>query len=307
MILMNANRIMLWGLYLGFILSFIVLIVLFFIFTVKNKKVKDRLFKISFMMAFTILSIDGIFYFHNYKNSFIMYPKKYVWYDIKTLILNTGNLENGDVIVKSRGKGLANSAGHVYIYYNGKFISFNRQEKYNTEVLGFEEMFDNALTRENDTRHPFKDKFVVLRSEKEVDIEKYLEFIKNAGHLPYTPTPLQKDIKKYNCSTFVYRILEKDGAVPVKKYISTMPYDFLNMKEFKQVKFDKIYPEEKVGDEDFIEIFPLIDIFYQYEIKPSFIYRNNRIALSYDSLDFLKILIETDSLEHPEMFDKYLK
>lgn len=307
MILMNANRIMLWGLYIAFILSFISVILLFFIFTVKDKKVKNVLLKISFMMAFTILSIDGIFYFHNYKNSFIMYPKKYVWYDIKTLILNTGNLENGDVIVKSRGKGLANSAGHVYIYYNGKFISFNRQGKYNTEVLGFEEIFDNAITRENDTRHPFKDKFVILRNEKGVDIEKYLEFIKNAGHLPYTPTPLQKDTTKYNCSTFVYRILEKDGIVSVKKYISTMPYDFLNMKEFKQVKFDKIYPEEKVGNEDFIEIFPLIDIFYQYEIKPSFIYRNNRIALSYDSLDFLKILIETDSLEHPEMFDKYLK
>lgn len=307
MILMNANRIMLWGLYIAFILSFISVILLFFIFTVKDKKVKDRLFKISFIMAFTILLIDGIFYFHNYKNGFIMYPKKYVWYDIKTLILNTGNLENGDIIVKSRGKGLANSAGHVYIYYNGKFISFNRQGKYNTEVLGFEEMFDNAITRENDTRHPFKDKFIVLRSEKEVDIVKHLNFIKNAGNLPYTPTPLQKDEKKYNCSTFVYRILEKDGIVPEKKYISTMPYDFLNMKEFKQVKFDKIYPEEKLDNEDFIEIFSLIDIFYQYEIKPSFIYRNNSIALSYDSLDFLKILIETNSLEHPEIFERYLK
>ena len=307
MILMNANRIMLWGLYIAFILSFISVILLFFIFTVKDKKVKDRLFKISFIMAFTILLIDGIFYFHNYKNGFIMYPKKYVWYDIKTLILNTGNLENGDIIVKSRGKGLANSAGHVYIYYNGKFISFNRQGKYNTEVLGFEEMFDNAITRKNDTRHPFKDKFIVLRSEKEVDIVKHLDFIKNAGNLPYTPTPLQKDEKKYNCSTFVYRILEKDGIVPEKKYISTIPYDFLNMKEFKQVKFDKIYPEEKLDNEDFIEIFSLIDIFYQYEIKPSFIYRNNSIALSYDSLDFLKILIETNSLEHPEIFERYLK
>ena len=307
MILMNANRLMLWGLYLGFILLAISLILLFYIFRTKNKNIKEKLIKTSFITAFIILAIDGIFYLHNYKNELIMYPKKFEWYDIKTLILNTGTLENGDIIIKSRGKGLANSAGHIYIYYNGKFLSFNRQGKYNTEVMSFEDMLDNATARENDNRHPFKDKFVVLRSDKEVNIENQMEFIKNSGYLPYTPTPLQKDTKKYNCSTFIYRILENEGIVKKKKYISTMPYDFLNMKEFKQVKFDKIYPANKEDNEDFIEIFPLIDTFYQYDIKPYFVYKDGRIKLEDKSVDFLKILIDSKSIENQVMFEKYLK
>jgi len=305
MIFFNANRIMLWGLYLAFISSAIGIPAYIGIFFSKKQKIKKMLYQIALAAGIAIAFIDITFYMHNYHNEAIMYPKKHTWNTARTLILNVGSLEDGDVIVKSRGKGLINSAGHVYIYYKGKLISFNQQGRYNTEVMSLEELLDNADTRNNDNRHPFTDKFVVLRAKSKVpDIDSQIPFIKKSGYLPYTPTPLQKDSKKYSCSTFVYRILEKMDIVPDRKYISTMPYDFLNMKELKEVSLPEKYPENG-SSSDFIEIFPLIELFMSYDVPPHFKY-DNGIKLSNESREFLQTLLEILP-EKRQMFEIYLK
>lgn len=305
MIFLNANRIMLWGLYLAFISSAIGIPAYIGIFFSKNQKMKKILYRTALAAGITAAFIDITFYMHNYHNEAIMYPKRHTWNTARTLILNVGSLEDGDVIVKSRGKGLINSAGHVYIYYKGKLISFNQQGSYNTEVMSLEELLDNADTRQNDNRHPFTDKFVVLRAKNKVpEIDSQIPFIKESGYLTYNPTPLQKDSRKYSCSTFVYRILEKMDIVPDRKYISTMPYDFLNMKELKEVSLPERYPENG-SSSDFIEIFPLIDLFMSYDVPPHFRY-DNGIKLSNESREFLQTLLEILP-EKRQMFEIYLK
>ena len=197
MIFFNANRIMLWGLYIAFISSAIGISAYIGIFFSKNQKLKKILYKTALTAGITVAFIDITFYMHNYHNEAIMYPKRYTWNTARTLILNVGSLEDGDVIVKSRGKGLINSAGHVYIYYKGKLISFNQQGNYNTEVMSLEELLDNADTRQNDNTHPFTDKFVVLRAKNKVpDIDSQIPFIKEIVYLKYNTNPLHKEIKK---------------------------------------------------------------------------------------------------------------
>ena len=293
--LINANRIMLWGLYLGFFSGFIGIITFILATAFKQHRIKNRLIRTSIVMAIIVASIDIIFYFHNWHNEAIMYTKGHSWYNVPTLILNAGKLQNGDVLIKSRGKGLENSAGHSFIYYKGKFISFNRQGDYNTEIMTFEQMLDYYEERKNDKKHPFVDKYVILRPKKPVNIENELGFIKDSGKLKYTPTPLQLDTKKYNCSTFVYRILEHNNAVPVRKFISIMPYDFLHMNEFNEVKLDKTLPNDFDGD--FLELFDIIDLFNEYDVPINLEYKNGKIVLSSDSIDFVKYLMSNNLVD----------
>jgi len=137
--------------------------------------------------------------------------------------------------------------------------------------------------------------FILFLSCSNVNIENELGFIKDSGKLKYTPTPLQLDTKKYNCSTFVYRILEHNNAVPVRKFISIMPYDFLQMSEFNEVKLDKTLSDDYDGD--FLELFDIIDLFNEYDVPINLEYKNGKIVLSSDSIDFVKYLMSNNLVD----------
>lgn len=288
LLLINSNKIMLTLLYLAAFsiftgsISFILLIL---------KRTK-RYYKITLTSFLFLLFVNITFYTHNNFNDITVYPVKYKnktfeWITVKDLILNYDSLQNGDILVKSRGKKLINSAGHVYIYNNGKFVSFNKVGKQNLEILTFEDLYN----RSNVMFDKFKtvDRYVILRPKKEIDIIKYGNLLDEINIKPYKAISLQKDTDNYNCSTFVYRMLEMDNQLPKRSYYVTVPYDFLKFDELSLVKTDVRY----TGNDEFFEIFDLIDTALSYDIKLNFTYSVSKgIKLDNDGVRFLNILGE---------------
>lgn len=74
-----------------------------------------------------------------------------------------------------------------------------------------------------------------------------------------------------------------------------MPYDFLHMNEFNEVKLDKTLPNDFDGD--FLELFDIIDLFNEYDVPINLEYKNGKIVLSSDSIDFVKYLMSNNLVD----------
>lgn len=287
-LLINSNKIMLTLLYLGGF-SILTGTVSLIMLVLKRKK---SYYRTSLTSLLFLVFVCIAFYAHNNFNEITVYPaayknRKFEWITVKDLILNYDSLQNGDVLVKSRGKKLINSAGHVYIYNNGKFVSFNKIGADNIEVLTFEDLYN----RSDEMFRKFKtvDKYVILRPPKELDIAKYGNLLDEISVKPYKAISLQKDTDRYNCSTFVYRMLEMDKQLPKRSYFVTAPYDFLKFPELNVVKTNVRY----TGTDEFFEIFELIDTALSYDIKLNFTYSTDKgIKLDDNGVRFLDILAE---------------
>lgn len=299
------NRITLYLLFLlVFVLSFIIYETTI---NFKNKTLKNKKFILKMVCCSVYVITTVTFYLMN-THSVLKEPSKYKdktfnWFNMQELVVNYGILRDGDIIVKTRNKELINSAGHVYIFYNNHFISFNNIAKnQNLEVLTLKELYDTVFGIYNKTGKV--DKFVILRLKNDtLNVEKQKENILKISKFNYFPLSLQQNTKSYNCATFVYRVMEMDEKVKPAKYKITMPYDFLTLKNLEVVPIKNKYNFDNTSV-DFFEIFELINVFNKYNMKIEFNVNNNDIKLNDNSELFLNILEnDTNSVEYD--FDSF--